>query len=87
MEGPLTNADVLERSVPWDSYKTSGQISEADLGIIKRLDKAPASTKVALVQEARAPPPAPCRLSAGQTPSLAFSTQLPLSGSIVLARS
>jgi V-ATPase subunit H len=53
MEGQLTNQDVLARSVAWESYRTSGQISDKDFSLIKRLDKAPSTAKSALLQEVR----------------------------------
>ena len=55
MEGLLTNEQVLARQVAWESYKTSGQISDRDFNLIKRLDKAPESSRTALVQEVCGP--------------------------------
>lgn len=45
MAGTPTNEEVLSRHVAWESYKTSGQISDADYRVIKRLDK---STETAM---------------------------------------
>jgi hypothetical protein len=43
MNGELTNEEVLERNIPWESYKITSQIADREYALIKRLDK---STKV-----------------------------------------
>lgn len=55
MEGGLTNEEVLSRHVAWESYKTSGQISDNDYKLIKRLDKNTDTAKVSAMESVRAP--------------------------------
>lgn len=53
MNGELTNDDVLERQIPWGSYKTTGQISDRDYGLIKRIDKSTDPAKRSAMEEVR----------------------------------
>lgn len=53
MDGPLTNEDVLGRHIPWESYKVTGQISERDFALIKRLDKSSETAKASALEEVR----------------------------------
>ena len=52
-EEPLTNEAVLARHVPWESYKTSGQLSDKDYALIKRLDKSNEGARAAVLEEVR----------------------------------
>lgn len=47
----LTNEDVLERTVAWETYLTARLISERDLQLIRRFDKSPDTAKASSLEE------------------------------------
>ena len=51
--GELTSATVLKREVPWDTYLTARLISDKDLQLIRRYDKANRETQEQLLNEVR----------------------------------
>jgi hypothetical protein len=55
MDGSLNNDGVLEEHIPWETYKTTGQISDRDFALIKRFDKSTETAKAAALEEARFP--------------------------------
>ena len=49
--GELTAAAVLKREIPWDTYLTARLISDKDLQLIRRYDKANRDTQAQLLKE------------------------------------
>lgn len=47
----LSTPTVLRREIPWDTYLTARLISDRDLQLIKRYDKAPKETQTSLLKE------------------------------------
>jgi hypothetical protein len=47
----LTTKDVLSRHISWESYKTSGQLSDRDYALIKRLDKSTETARSSALEE------------------------------------
>lgn len=50
----LSTPTVLRREIPWDTYLTARLISDRDLQLIKRYDKAPKENQATLLKEASA---------------------------------
>ena len=49
----LSTPAVLKREIPWDTYLTARLISDRDLQLIKRYDKAPKENQASLLKEVR----------------------------------
>ena len=49
--GELTTGSVLKREIPWDTYLTARLISDKDLQLIRRYDKANRETQNQLLTE------------------------------------
>lgn len=49
----LSTASVLRREIPWETYLTARLISDRDLQLIKRYDKASRETQEQLLKEVR----------------------------------
>lgn len=47
----LSTPAVLKREIPWDTYLTARLISDRDLQLIKRYDKAPKENQASLLKE------------------------------------
>jgi len=52
----LSTHAVLKREIPWDTYLTARLISDRDLQLIKRYDKAPKEQQAQLLKEVRTRP-------------------------------
>lgn len=55
MDRELTTDEVLQRSIPWETYLTARLISDRDLQLIRRFDKSTETKQSSLVEEVRAP--------------------------------
>lgn len=49
----LNTPTVLKREIPWDTYLTARLISDRDLQLIKRYDKATKESQASLLKEVR----------------------------------
>ena len=49
----LSTPTVLKREIPWDTYLTARLISDRDLQLIKRYDKATKESQASLLKEVR----------------------------------
>jgi V-type H+-transporting ATPase subunit H len=49
----LSTPAVLKREIPWDTYLTARLITDKDLQLIKRYDKAPKEQQAQLLKEVR----------------------------------
>ena len=50
---PVTRAEILERSIPWDMYVSAKKITKEDLDLIKTFDKKPINTQYDLIDSVK----------------------------------
>lgn len=49
MAEPITREEVLQRTIPWDTYVSAKKISQEDLELITGFDKKPINTQYDLI--------------------------------------
>lgn len=52
-QGYLTNDEVLQRNIQWETYLTARLISDRDLQLIRRFDGSTDTIQAGLVEEVR----------------------------------